>query len=171
MFPVVPFLLALAFFWAAIAKASRPAAWRSALSGYRLPARTVIPVLALVPVAEILVGVLLVSGGDATKAGAALSVALLSAFSLAVLRARRVAGDRLPCGCFGGSGSRDYRLVLVRNAVLGAMAATILLIPRLARYELETPSGSQVVPALLVAAGVVLIAWLALTTSRAGARR
>lgn len=171
MFPVVPSLLAVAFFWAAIAKASRPPAWRSALVGYRLPARAVGPVLVLVPVVEMLAAVLLVAGGQATKAGAALSVALLGVFSLAVLRARSVAGDRLPCGCFGGSGSRDYRLVLVRNVLLGSVAAAILLSPAIARYELEAPAPSQMVPALLVAVGLALIAWLAVTVSRAGARR
>lgn len=166
MLPLVPFLLAVAFFWAAIAKASRPSVWRSALVGYRLPAGTTTPALVLVPVAEIVAAVLLSAGGNATKAGAALSVALLGSFSLAVLRARRLQGDRLPCGCFGGSGSRDYRLMLVRNALLGSVAGAILLVPAVARYELEAPSAEQLLPALLVALGVVLIAWLVATVTR-----
>ncbi|HEX2295490.1 MAG TPA: MauE/DoxX family redox-associated membrane protein [Actinomycetota bacterium] len=160
MLPLVPFLLALAFFWAAIAKASRPSAWRTALLGYRLPAMLVGPALVLVPVVEIVAGVLLSAGGVATKAGAALAVALLGSFSLAVLHARRLGGDRLPCGCFGGSGSRDYRLMLVRNAFLGAVAAAILLVPRVASYELEPPSASEAFPALAVAIAIVLIVWL-----------
>ncbi len=166
MLPVVPFLLAVAFFWAAIAKASRPAAWRAALLAYRLPGPLVVPALVLVPVAEITAGVLLSAGGIASKTGAALSIALLGGFSLAVLHARRLQGDRLPCGCFGGSGSRDFRLMLVRNAALGAVAAAILLVPAVARYELEAPGASQLLPALLVALGVVLIAWLVATLSR-----
>lgn len=166
MLPLVPFLLAVAFFWAAIAKASRPSAWRSALLGYRLPGATAMPALVLVPVLEIVTAVLLSAGGNASKAGAALSVALLGAFSLAVLRARRIQGDRLPCGCFGGSGSRDYRLMLVRNAVLGVVAAAILLVPAVARYELQTPAAEQMLPALLVALGIVLIAWLVTTMTK-----
>lgn len=166
MFPLVPSLLAVAFFWAAVAKASRPSAWRTALLGYRLPDGIVAPALVLVPVFEILTAVLLSGGGTATRAGAALSVALLAAFSLAVLRARRLRGDRLPCGCFGGTGSRDYRLMLVRNAFLGAVAALVLLVPRVARYELEAPPASQLVPALLVAVGVALLGWLAVSVTR-----
>jgi hypothetical protein len=166
--PLVPFLLAVVFFWAAIAKASRPSAWRQALVGYRLPNGIVTPALVLVPVLEIVAGVLLSSGGDASKAGAALSVALLGAFSLAVLRARSLQGDRLPCGCFGGSGSRDYRLMLVRNAVLGSVAALILLVPRVASYEIDRLPASDVLPAVMVAIGVVLIGWLVATVGKAG---
>ena len=166
MFPLVPSLLAVAFVWAAVAKASRPSAWRVALGGYRLPGPLLVPALVGVPAAEILAGFLLAAGGVATRAGAALCVGLLAAFSLAVLRARRLQGDRLPCGCFGGNGSRDYRLMLVRNAFLGGVAAAVLLVPRLADYELEAPSSSQVVPALLVVVGVALIAWLAVSVTR-----
>jgi hypothetical protein len=167
---VVPSLLALAFAWAAIAKVSRFGAWRGALNGYRLPKAIEGPALVLVPVVEIIVAGLLVGGGDVTKAGAALSVALLAGFSLAVLRARRLQGDRLPCGCFGGAGSRDYRLMLLRNAFLGAVAAAILLVPDVAGYELEPPDASQAVPALLVALGVALLAWLLVSVARNGAR-
>lgn len=168
MLPLVPFLLGVAFFWAAIAKASRPSAWRAALLGYALPRPLVVPVLVLVPALELVTGFLLSAGGDASKAGAALAVALLAAFSLAVLRARQVRGDRLPCGCFGGSGSRDYRLMLVRNVFLGAVAAAILLVPRVARYELEAPDSSQALPALLVGVGVALVGWLVMTARGAG---
>ena len=168
--PLVPSLLALAFAWAAVAKATRFSAWRAALVGYRLPSALVAPVVFVVPALEVAVAFLLARGGNATEIGAALVVALLSAFSLAVLRARRLRGDRLPCGCFGGGGSRDYRLMLVRNALLGAVAAAILLSPRLARYEVEAPEGAQVVPAALAVAGVALIAWLVVTFGH-GARR
>lgn len=170
MLPLVPFLLAVAFFWAAIAKASRPSAWRAALVAYRLPAGITTPALVLVPVSETVTAVLLSAGGNASRAGAALSVALLGSFSLAVLRARGIQGDRLPCGCFGGSGSRDYRLMLVRNALLGSVASAILLVPAVARYELETPAAEQMLPALLVALGLVLIAWLVTTMTKGAGR-
>ncbi|HEX2057777.1 MAG TPA: MauE/DoxX family redox-associated membrane protein [Actinomycetota bacterium] len=167
---LVPSLLAVAFVWAAIAKVTRFPAWRSALSGYSLPATAVAPALVIVPLLELATAFLLARGGDATKAGAALSVALLGAFSLAVLRARRLQGDRLPCGCFGGSGSRDYRLILVRNAALGTVAAAILLVRDVARYEIDAPAASQVVPAALAATGLALIAWLVVAFGH-GARR
>ncbi len=170
MLPLVPFLLGVAFFWAAIAKASRPSAWRHALVGYRLPAGMTTPALVLVPVFEIVAGVLLSAGGDGSRAGAALAVALLAAFSLAVLRARRLQGDQLPCGCFGGSGSRDYRLMLVRNAVLGAVAAAILVVRPVAEYELEPPAASQALPAVLVGLGLVLVGWLVMTFARGAGR-
>ena len=167
---LVPSLLALAFLGAAVAKVTRFGAWRSALSGYRLPQVAMGPALFLVPAIELAAGFLLARGGDATRAGAALTVGLLAGFSLAVLHARRVRGDRLPCGCFGGSGSRDYRLMLVRNVLLGAVAATILLVPDVARYEVAAPDAGQLVPAALAALGLALIAWLAVTFGH-GARR
>ncbi len=156
MAPVAPLLLAAALGWAALAKASRPGAWRAALPVYRIPAALTGPVALLVPLAEAGAAALLVLGGDATKAGAALSVALLAAFSLAVLRAQRLQGDRLPCGCFGGRDSRDYRLMLVRNAGLGLVAAVVLLVPDV-DLDLSRP---DVVPAVLAALGVTLIVWL-----------
>ena len=170
MLPVVPALLAVAFAWAAAAKAARPRAWKEALGGYRLPRGLGHAALVGVPVAEGAVAALLVAGGDAAKAGAAGSVALLSAFSATVLRARRLRGDRLPCGCFGGGGNRDYRLMLVRNATLGAVAAAILSIPRVASYEVDAPAPSQVLPAVLAASGLVLIVWLGVTFARPGGR-
>lgn len=168
--PLVPFLLAVAFFWAAVAKASRPSAWRAALAGYRVPARFAGAVLVGVPVIEIVAGVLLCTAGDGTRAGAALVVALLGAFSLAVLRARSAEGDRLPCGCFGGSGRRDYRLMLVRNALLGFVAATVLVSDRVAAYELDALPSSQAVPAFLVVAGVALAVWLVTAAARGFSR-
>lgn len=167
---VVPSLLALAFAWAAIAKVTRFAAWRAALAGYRLPKPAEASARFLVPVVEVVAAVLLVGGGDVTKAGAALSVALLAAFSLAVLRARRLGDDRLPCGCFGGAGKRDYRLMLVRNSFLGVVAAAVLLVPDVAGYELRPPEASQAVPAVLVALGIALIGWVVVSVARNGAR-
>jgi hypothetical protein len=162
--------LAAAFAWAAVAKLARFPAWREALAGYRLPEPAERAVRPLVPLTEAVVAVLLVSGGDASRAGAALAVALLGGFSLSVLRAQRLQGDRLPCGCFGGRGGRDYRLMLVRNATLGAVAATALLFPRAGAFDAVAPDASQVVPAALAAAGLGLGVWLVLA-SRKGFRR
>lgn len=162
--------LAAAFAWAAVAKVVRFAAWREALAGYRLPDVAEVAARPLVPLVEAVTAALLLAGGGASRAGAALALALTAAFSLAVLRARRLQGDRLPCGCFGGSGRRDYRLMLVRNATLGGAAALALLLPAVASVEPAAPDPSQVLPAALAAAGVGLVAWLALA-ARKGFRR
>ena len=170
MVPAPALLLAAAFAWAAVAKSLRPAAWRAALAGYRLPLRTRQLALAGVPVAEGAVAVLLLSGGDASKAGAALSVALLAAFSIAVLRARRLQGDRLPCGCFGGAGRRDYRSMLVRNGFLGGLAAAVLVAPDAWTFELEAPGAAQLLPAALAALGLGLVVWLVVAVGRGAGR-
>ncbi|MFN2589009.1 MAG: MauE/DoxX family redox-associated membrane protein [Actinomycetota bacterium] len=170
MISVPALVLALTFGWAALAKVVRYDSWRTALGGYRLPeglARVAAPG---VPLAEAATAAALVAGGDTTRAGAALGVALVAAFSLAVLRARRPGDDRLPCGCFGGAGRRDYRLMLVRNAFLGAVAAVVLLVPRVAAFELDAPDASQMVPAALAALGLALLAWVLWAAAR-GVRR
>ncbi len=168
MISVAALLLAAAFGWAAVAKIARLSAWREALAGYRLPEKVELAARPLIPVGEGLVAVMLLAGGDVGKAGAAFGVALLSAFSLAVLRARRLHGDRLPCGCFGGSGHRDYRSMLVRNAVLGALAAAVLL--GVGSFEIEAPDASQAIPAALAALGLALVAWLVVAAARAARR-
>lgn len=158
-------LLASAFGWAAVAKTARPRAWSSALNGYRLPRSVATAALVGVPVVEVFVAGLLLVGGDAGRAGAALGVALLAAFSMAVLRARGLQGDRLPCGCFGGSASRDYRLMLVRNSVLGLVAAAVLVLPE-RPLGLDPPGTADALPAVLVALGLVLVGWLVVTLAR-----
>jgi hypothetical protein len=165
MSSVVSLVLATTFAWAAIAKVARPGLWRSALAGYRLPRGVRTVALVVVPVAEGIAAVLLVLGGDAMRAGAALGVALLAAFSLAVLRARRLLGRRLPCGCFGGSGDRDYRLMLVRNSALGVVAAAVLVLPE-RRLGLDAPAFGEAVPVILAASGLAMVAWLGVTLVR-----
>lgn len=170
MVPAAALLLAAAFAWAVLAKAARPGAWRDALPGYRLPVRTTRLTLFAVPLAEAGAAVLLLSGDDVSKAGAALSVALLAGFSIAVLRARRLQGDRLPCGCFGGAGRRDYRIMLVRNAFLGGLAAAVLVVPDAWTFEIGSPGVSQLLPAALAALGVALVVWLVVAATRGAGR-
>jgi hypothetical protein len=149
-------LLGFTFAWASAAKAVRPRRWRDALERYRL-GRAVHPVALLgVPVAEAAVVALIFAGR--TRAAAALVLALISAFSLGVLRARSLGGDSLPCGCFGRASTRDYREMLVRNASLGALAAILLLSDGDARSS--APAPGDALPALLTAVGVLLLAWV-----------
>ncbi|HEU4480876.1 MAG TPA: MauE/DoxX family redox-associated membrane protein, partial [Actinomycetota bacterium] len=148
------------FAWSGIAKLANGPSWRAALSRYRLPEALRRPSAVAVPLIELCVPASLLAG--ATRAGAALCIALLSAFSLAVLRARRLQGDRLPCGCFGKTKVRDFKTMLVRNGALGAVAAALLLngedVPPFAGFEMDP--GSDLVPVALTIAGVAVAAWL-----------
>ena len=152
--------LAIVFGWASVAKLLRPRRWRAALDGYRLPSPVARSASLGVPGAEAAVAGLVVAG--ATRSGAALALALLAAFSLAVVRARHLAGDRLPCGCFGRAAVRDYRTMLIRNALLALLAAVVLLAGRdiaLGR-GLDVPSSGELIPAALLCLGTGLVVYV-----------
>ena len=156
------------FTWAVIAKAARPGRWRSALSRYEL-GRPLQHVAAFgVPIAEALTVVVLL-WGDA-RVGAALAAALISLFSLAIVRAREIQGDRIPCGCFGRTSTRDVKDLLARNAFLGLGAAILLLSGR-RELEWTLPHPNELVAALLVVLGMVLIAWVVSQASTTLRRR
>lgn len=162
-------LLAGAFAWSSIAKIARPLGWSRALRHYRLAAERFL--LVAVPGVEAGTAALLLLG--ATRAGGALSLALLGAFSLAVVRARSFEGDRLPCGCFGRAEARDYRTMLARNAVLGALAGAVLAPGRdLAFLEgLHAPASDDAVPFALVIVGLGVAAragWIVSRSLRSG---
>jgi hypothetical protein len=150
------------FAWAAIAKVARFRMWQAVLARYRLPVTASTAAAIGVPLAETAVAALLLAG--ATRAGAALSVSLLSAFSLVLLRARALQGDRLPCGCFGAAKERDYRLMLLRNGSLAVLAAALLLegrdIDPMTGFGL--PSAAEALPAILTVAGLLLVTWMGL---------
>jgi len=151
--------LAGMFAWAAAAKAIWPAGWRGAVGGFGIGRRSEPFVSITVPVVELAVAVTIL-WGDA-RAGAALALALLAAFSAAVARARSLQGDRLPCGCFGRATVRDYRTMLARNALGGGLAGVVLLAgPRNGIFEAPgAPSGPELVPAALTCLGTVLVGW------------
>ena len=160
--------LALALAAAAAAKLRRPARWSASLAAYRLSPQTRRALAVAVPALEVAVAALLLAGPPEIAALAAL--ALLGAFSVAILRARALAGRRLPCGCFGGRRELDYRLMLARNAGLGALASLALAAPGRPVDDFGLPVGSDVLPALLVGAGLVVALWTLRSTS-AGLRR
>jgi Methylamine utilisation protein MauE len=147
-------LVALVFAWAAIGKALRFRRWRGQILGYGLPAAGTLAVA--VPLVEAGVPALVV-GGFPTAAGA-LALGLLAAFSAAILRARRLEGDRLPCGCFGGGDRRDYRLLLARNLALGAVAAAALADPAGDPWADVGPA--ELLPVVLLAVGLLMTAFL-----------
>jgi hypothetical protein len=151
--------LAVAFGWAAASKLAGFERWRRALSGYSLPggfesvARFGTPVLEIAAVVLVLTGPLEVAG--------ALVLALISGFCIVVLRARAAQGDRLPCGCFGGTSERDYRLMLIRNAALAVPAGVLTLAGgngMIAR--LGSVAASDVLPLVLVLLAAALIMWM-----------
>ena len=150
----------MVFLWSGAAKALRWERWKVALGGYRLPRWLEVVARPGVIIAEWGIALLLLAG--VTRVGAALALAVLSAFSLAILRARSLQGDHLPCGCFGGRGERDYRAMLVRNALLEGIAAVSLIGGRDVSLidGMRLPRSSELVPAAFVALAVVLIVWM-----------
>lgn len=165
MIQVCSALIAVVFAWSAGTKIAQPQAWRTVLQRYRLGGIST-PAVVLVPGAEALVVALVLLGE--TRAAGAMSVGMLSAFTLAVVRLRNTEGDRLPCGCFGSSKVRDYRIVLLRNTLLGSAAAVMLAGDRdVALLDgIGVPSGSQIVPALLVVVAVAAAVWLLYSVTR-----
>jgi hypothetical protein len=168
-------LLALLFAWAAAAKIIRFSAWRSALHGYKLPRP--VQVLAVVGVPLLEAGVVALVLVDELLPAGALSLAAISAFSLVILRRRAVEGDRLPCGCFGRTTTRDYRALLARNFLIAILAAAILLGGEgVSLFDgLGAPGPGDVLPITLALAGISLTLWMVLKVAgmyqeRGGAR-
>jgi hypothetical protein len=163
---VAPWLLAGVFGWAAVSKALRRDAWVESLPAYGLgPLQG--PAAIAVPLAEATVAVLVVAG--APRAAGVAALGLLAMFSAAAIRARARVGSRLPCGCFGRSGRREVRVVLLRNVGLAALAALVAVATR-AVPELRWPHPTEALPAILVAAAVVLGGAMLRETMRLSAR-
>jgi len=153
-------VLALTFGAAAVAKLARRAAWRRTLGSYGLrsgASRLVgfgVPAVELGIAATVLVGL-------ASSAGL-LSIVALVAFSGAIVVGRVRAGRRLECGCFGGSGVRDYRLLLARNLALAGVAFVAWRAGEdapLAR-ALGEPASADLLPVALVVLGLALAVWV-----------
>jgi hypothetical protein len=153
-------LLVATFLWAATAKAVGFRAWKRALALYRVPQGIQPLVAPAVPAVELAcaAAILFLS----IKAGAALALFLVAVFCAAILRARSAAGDTLPCGCFGGDEERDYRAMLLRNGLLGAACGVVLIGSQEGALvtSVEAPSGSEILPLVLVGAGVAVASWM-----------
>jgi hypothetical protein len=157
--PALAATLAAVFVWAAGSKLVAAQRWRESLAAYRLGALER-PALVGVPFAEAAVGGLVLAG--ASVYAAALALALLGGFSGAIVRARAVHGSLVPCGCFGRTKARDYRVLLARNFALAILPAGVLATA--ASFPLfqwaRLPVGDEVVSVLLAAAGLGLAGWL-----------
>ena len=153
-------VLALTFAAAAVTKLARGAAWRRTLVTYRLPAGASRVVAIGVPIVELaIVGLVLVGLGS--TAGI-VSLVALALFSAAIVIGRVRAGRRLECGCFGGSTTRDYRVLLARNLALAGLAFVAWASGQDASLvrSLGEPAGVDLVPAGLVVIGLALAAWV-----------
>ena len=164
--------LALAFGAAAIAKLARGASWRRTLGSYGLrPGATRLAGFG-VPAVEICIAALVLAGLG-SSAGL-LSIVALVAFSVAIVLGRVRAGRRLECGCFGGSATRDYRLLLARNLALAAVAFVAWRAGEDAPlvHSLGEPAGADLFPVALVVLGLALAAWVgAVAFAGVGRRR
>jgi hypothetical protein len=163
--------LALTFAAAAVTKLARRAAWRRTLGVYGLPSTAIGSVALGVPVVELGVATLVLLG-FASTAGLA-SLLVLATFSVAIVLGRVRAGRRLECGCFGGSTSRDYRVLLARNLALAGVAFVAWTAGKDASLvrSLGEPVGADLLPAALVVAGLALAAWVGAAAFAGAGRR
>ena len=164
-------VLGLTFIAAAVTKLARGAAWRRTLAAYRLPGGVSRLVASVIPVVELVIVGLVVAGLGAT-AGLVSLVALVS-FSAAIVVARVRSGRRLGCGCFGGSTTRDYRVLLTRNLALAGIALGAWRMGEDAPLvrSLREPGGADLLPAALLVLGLALAAWVGATAFAGAGRR
>lgn len=146
-------LVGLIFIAAGAAKALRPRSeLQQAINGYRLLPRAITPaVAAMLPISELLVGVLLVLDVARPIPAAAAGVLLLTFAAAGAVNLGR--GRRISCGCYGSlvpDASLSWTLVM-RNTALAAVAANVAMSS--ADDSLE---GSHALAVVLVAAAVLV---------------
>jgi uncharacterized membrane protein YphA (DoxX/SURF4 family) len=151
--------LAVSLAWASMSKLTGWGGWRRTLSAHVLPRRAERLAAWAVPAVEALVPAFTLLGRQ--RAAAAIALASVAVFSVALLRLAARDGVRVACGCFGRA-SIDVRVALVRNLGLAATAVVSWSLaapdPRLA-----LPEARDTLPALLV---VGALAVAAITTWR-----
>ena len=147
-------ILAVSFAWASVSKVSGWSRWRRTLSAHALPRRGERLAAWVVPAVESLVPALVLLGRE--RAAAAVALASLVVFSLALVRLALRDGVRVACGCFGRA-NVDVRVALARNLVLVVTAAVSweLAAPD---PSVRLPAASDILPASLVAGAVVIAA-------------
>ncbi|MGY1771580.1 MauE/DoxX family redox-associated membrane protein [Blastococcus sp. SYSU D00813] len=124
-----------------------PAAAERAVRAYQLAPEALVPVLAFgLPVLEIAVGLLLLTGAFVRPAAVA-SALLLAGFTAAVASAW-ARGLTIDCGCFGGGGEVDadrtaYLSEIVRDVALLGASVLLAVRPRtrLALTDRAAPRG------------------------------
>ena len=150
--------LAIVFAWAAVAKVVGWQRWRRALSAHALPRRVERVAAWGVPAAESLVAILTLLGRE--RAAAALALASVAVFSIALVRSAARDGVRVACGCFGRA-SIDVRVALSRNLALAAVAFVSFALA-VRDPALSLPQTGDALPAMLLAgalATAAITAW------------
>lgn len=156
------------FAWAAAAKFVRGNDWPEAVAGFGFSGVLARAIAVAVPLFEVAIVALFVVG--AVRVAAALTLALIAAFSAAIVWSRGTRdGNRVPCGCFGRTRDYDYRLLLLRNAGIAFLAALVLVAK--GEVSLAVPAGTDLVPTALVAIAGVLLTWMAVQTASSLRRR
>ena len=118
-------LLSMVFVVAALAKLADRSGTRAALEAFELR-RLAAPAAVLLPAVELAVAVALLPAATARWAALA-ALVLIGIFSLAVLRTLR-SGSTPDCNCFGGlAQTKVGRGTLVRNGLLGCVAAFVAI--------------------------------------------
>ena len=157
-------LVAGTFAWAAVAKLLHRRRWRHTLAGYSLPAVLASVLEPGLPLAELGVPFAVLLGYR--REAAWLALVLLAVFAVAIVRTRvRGDGDEIACGCFGGT-TRDYRLLLARNALLAAVAATSISAPDVPLLRWPGPPGEgEVLPFVLAVTALAVAGFTAWRTT------
>lgn len=128
------------FLVAAAAKLANPAEFRAAVLAYAaVPRAAARYVAAIVPIAELWVGIALLSGYQA-RAALLVAGALLLVFALAMMLALRK-GRRPDCGCGVGRRRPISAGLAARNVVLAAVAGWTSAQPTAGLRELAATSG------------------------------
>jgi hypothetical protein len=144
--------LAVVFGWAAVAKIAGWNRWRRALSAHALPPPVERVAAWGVPAAESLVPILTLLGRE--RAAAALAVASVALFSIALVRSATRDGVHVACGCFGRA-SIDVRVALARDLALAA-AASVSFALAAPDPAFRLPEASDALPAVLVAGALAM---------------
>ena len=117
-------VLGMVFAVAGVAKLADRAGARAAIEAFGIPPRPAGAAAILLPLVELAIGGALLAAATSRWAAVA-ALALLAVFSLAIVRVLR-AGSAPDCNCFGGLTQTEVgRGSLVRNILLGALAALV----------------------------------------------
>jgi thiol-disulfide isomerase/thioredoxin/uncharacterized membrane protein YphA (DoxX/SURF4 family) len=148
-------LLIGVFAVAGVAKLADLSGSRAAVEGFGVPRRIAAPLGTVLPFAELTAAGLLLFGATA-RAGAALSLALLLAFSAGI--ARSIARGEAPdCHCFGQLHSEPAGpRTLLRNLSLAGLAAIVVLTRGSAGPGLEDIGSLSAAAVLAIVGGVAL---------------
>ncbi|WP_330254648.1 MauE/DoxX family redox-associated membrane protein [Nocardia sp. NBC_00565] len=124
---VVQVVVAVRLLAAGAGMVREPTATRIAVARYRIvPVSLLVPTAVVLPVAELAIGALLLTGVTVQPAAFA-AVVLHAAFAMAI-SVNLLRGRSFDCGCRGGGRVIDWTLVL-QNLVAAAAAASLVAFP------------------------------------------